>query len=150
MRRTFLKNLPSVILTVLVLTLFSCKNKKADPADICENILCPAVFKFATIKAKDKNSQPYELDNFYTIELSTGKEIRFLGKDILIDSIRRANGVYPVLSDAQMDLTTIEGVDFQFHGFKDGKEVITETYKINHNCCNIKILSGPLEITIPE
>jgi hypothetical protein len=149
-RSIVLENLTASLLSFIVLfLLFSCKEKKANPADVCENAICPEIFKFASVKVKDKNGQPYELDDYYTAKPSTGGEIRFTGKDVLLDSIRRTNGVYPILSDTEMGLTTIKGVDFQFHGFKDGKEVITENYKINHNCCNVNIISGPLEITIP-
>lgn len=151
MSSNYPKPLLSGLLTFLIFApLFSCKDKKTEPADICENALCQDIFKFATITLKDQNGQPYPLDNYYTIKLSTGKEIKFLGREIELDSLRRSRGRYPVLSDNEMDLTNTEGVDFEFHGFLKGKEIVKENYKINHNCCNVNILSGPTEIIISE
>lgn len=146
-----LKHLTSGIVTLLILLpLLSCKDKKTEPADSCEDVFCQAIFKFALITVKDVNGQPYALDNYYTIKQSTREEIKFSGRDVLIDSLWLSRGLYPVLSDNQMDMTTTEGVNFEFHGFKNGNEVINKTYKINHNCCNINLISGPTEIIVSE
>ena len=83
---------------------------------------------------------------YYTTKLATGQKISYQHADA--DPTRTKLGMYPILTDGDMDQTNKNGADFEFTGLKDGKVSVKQTFKIGHDCCHVKLLSGNTVIVV--
>ncbi|HEV7381210.1 MAG TPA: hypothetical protein VGN64_15540 [Dyadobacter sp.] len=136
----------TILLAILILTLFTCKNKSVDPC-VCEGTInCTEEYRSIIVEVADSSGKPYVLDEFKTTKIEDGKEI-ILRSDEFTD-IRKSMGMYLLMNDGHKSLTEKCGKSFRFTGWKDGKEVISKNYVIAHDCCHILVKEGDLKITI--
>lgn len=135
------------LLVILCIVASSCKDKNAVIEEE-PTVICDLVWKSIALKISNQHGAPFQLDDYYSIKTSTGDKISF--KTFVGDSLLKANGRYLVLSDSQRNLTVQDGVNFEFYGFKNGKEVIRQTFKIGHDQCHVQLISGPSALTIEE
>lgn len=118
-------------------------------ADCPEDVMCTEEFRSIMVEVKNKKGESYELDSYQTIKLPEGEKL-ILDSDIGQDSVFRANGQYPVLTDGERKLVRQKGTEIQFTGSRNGKEVVKQTFIIGHDCCHIILMSGDTKIVIPE
>jgi hypothetical protein len=95
--------------------------------------VCTEEMKFVFVHVKDQAGKPVVLDDHYTIELSSGEEIRY-GVETW--------GPYILLSGYHMDKTTKDGSKFEFVGVLDEKEVIRREFTIGNDGCDFKLKAG--------
>ncbi|MEO7445073.1 MAG: hypothetical protein ABIT96_01115 [Ferruginibacter sp.] len=133
-----------ILITYLLFTADSCKKTSGDcPA----NQICTADFRTVTVTITQAGN-PYRLDSFFTKKNTTG-EILVPQASIprYEDSAYKANGVYPIISDGQMNKTSKNGEAFTFYGYKNGVETIHEPYVLGHDCCHVTLISGNAFLT---
>lgn len=118
-------------------------------ADCPEGIMCTEEFRTITITIKDSDGKPYALDNYQSTLVSSGEKIP-LQKENFQDSLFRAVGQYPVLTDSEKKLVKKQGSAIEFIGFKGGKEVIKKNFVIGHDCCHIILVSGENSVVIMD
>jgi len=100
------------------------------------------------ITVKDSLHHPVHLSQYQTIKNSTGEVVDFSKEDPYLDSINRANGVYTLLTDGKMFMTSVSGTAFTFRGWINGVEVISEPYLIGNDRCHVKMISGRGEVIL--
>ncbi|SEJ18376.1 hypothetical protein SAMN04487995_3656 [Dyadobacter koreensis] len=141
-----------LLFLLLILIISNCKkdNEKEvlNPCDCPKERNCTLELDFVVINIKNQNSQPISLDEYYTIRISNGEKI--ISKDFGLDSLRRAWGAYPVISDREKETIEKCGTDFEFTGIKNGIEIVKQRYTIGHDCCHVKILSGKPDIIVQD
>jgi hypothetical protein len=52
------------------------------------------------------------------------------------------NGVYKLISDTEINDIVKEGTDVTFYGYSNDSQIISENYKVGHDCCHVVFLSG--------
>lgn len=138
---------PLILICALFCFAFSCDDRADIEADECpQNIGCTKIYVLVTAEIKDANDKPYKLDAYYTTKISTGEKISYQNQET--DASAQYYGAYPILGDGQLAKTSKTGQEFEFIGFKDGKEVLRKKFVIGHDCCHVHLVSGDTKITM--
>jgi hypothetical protein len=119
---------------------FSCEKEKVD-ADDCQRELLICTEEFRTIY---QEGDPIVLDDFYTF-LDSRKKFEFT-----LNEIQEGQGIYPVLTDAEMDEIDRGGTTLIFVGEKDGKNLVEHQMVIGHDCCHVILIEGDDKIVIED
>ena len=114
---------------LIVLLIGSCKNT--------QDIACTEEYRFVTITVNGA-----QLDNFYTIRISTRDTIRH-EQEMGLDS-----NVYVVLTDSYQKNIQNSVENFVFHGFIGDSLVVNEPFVIKADQCHITYVSGKTEINL--
>jgi hypothetical protein len=122
---------PAFLAIVISTLLASCTTSD----DCGPDRACTMEYRMLTVSVRDSLNAPYLLDSTFTIKASTGEEIR--PQQELFEP-----GLYTVLSDSEMDLTTRQGESFTFKGYRHGQLKVSEAYLIQHDCCHINLVAG--------
>ena len=99
-----------------------------------------------SISIKDTVSNLVLLSQYFVKKTSTGEILNFKQEDPFLDSINRMNGIYFVLTDGQMGMTSRTGEEFEFNGFVDSVIIVQEKYIIGNDECHVQIRSGKTQI----
>lgn len=102
---------------------------------------CTMEYRTVTMEVRDTLGNAYPLDSTFTVKASTGEEIR--PEDIAFDS-----AYHTVLTDSQMELTTLVGESFTFKGYREGVLKVSEPMLIRHDCCHIVLVAGNTYVTV--
>ena len=122
--------------------LISSSCNKDSEGDCPADIMCTQDFRSVHVQLMN-GSGPYQLDSYITKRHSDSMVIDLHSTlSAYEDSLYRANGSYPILTDGQMQLTSRQGTGFTFIGYVNNHEVIRENYVIGHDCCHISRISG--------
>jgi hypothetical protein len=124
---------------IACLALASCKTTKK--ATCPPNVMCTMMFKSISVQVKDANGHAVLLDEAYTVQTKTKETIRPAHHG-------KADGYYVVLDDSYQKKLQNMNASFRFIGIKDGKEVISQVFRIGADCCHISKIEGPEEITL--
>ena len=133
--------------SLLVITLFilmSCvgmHDKKGDR-------LCTTEYRKITVSVRDPQNEPVVLDDYFVRKSSTGEILDFANEDPFLDSLNRVNGIYTLMTDGMMWMTSVSGTEFTFHGLMDTVEVINEPYLIGNDECHVLLYTGNPTITL--
>lgn len=124
MRKTFL-----LVLSFPMIAM-QCKQKTD-----CNNAICTEMFAAVNMSVKDKNGNNINLQDYYTINISTG------------DTLRNNNGTWPegaytVLDDSYVSKMYNKKLQFRFVGRLNNSTVVDETYTISADCCHISKVAG--------
>jgi len=137
---------------LLIFLLCACKKDEKitgkDPCVCYGETECTDIYKSITIELKNQNNQPIRLDQYYTVSVATGEKFSFQHPEA--DSIGRSLGKYIIFADKFIQSTEKCGKDFEFTGLRNGVEIVRKTFKIGHDCCHVRIVTGNPEIIIPE
>jgi len=57
-------------------------------------------------------------------------------------------GIYPIFSDKYAGDYKEQQIQIKFSGFIEGREVVSEIYKVAADCCHVFHLSGDLVLVI--
>jgi len=125
-------------LFAVLMTLMGC-NRSTDGCS--SDQACTMEFRYLTVQVKDSTNTPYYLDSVYTRVNASGDELHL--EEMFLDS-----GTYVVLTDAQKELTSLEGDTFTFVGYKLGQLKVNEQYIVRHDCCHIELVSGNEAVTV--
>ncbi len=128
--------------------LISSSCNKDNEGDCPGDIVCTQDFRSIHVQIMN-GSAPYQLDNYITKRHSDSMVIDI--RSVIgsyADSMYRANGNYPILTDAQMQLTSRHGTGFTFIGYLNNREVIRENFVIAHDCCHISKVSGRDQVNL--
>lgn len=137
------------LLLFVALAIFtSCTEDELDQEGCPRAKVCTDIFKSVVIQLTNPQDQPYLLDNFEVIKLSTGQKV--INKNPETDSIMKKNGLYRILDDISMNETTRKGLDFQFTGFKGGNVKVQKTITVSHDCCHVVSESHLVKVVIPD
>lgn len=131
----------------LLILLTGCNEEDVQRTEECSAVqVCTEVYMSLILEVKDSQGQPVAFTEYYTTKLTTGQKISY--QETNADPARRKLGMYPILTDGDMDQTSLQGADFEFTGIKDGKVLVKKTFKIGHDCCHVKLLSGETMIVV--
>ncbi|MGJ3234790.1 hypothetical protein [Marivirga sp.] len=127
------------------ISLFSCEEENLS-SDDCDSVskICTEEFRSITLEIVDLEGEPVILDDFYTF-LDSRKKFEFT-----LNEIQEGQGVYPVLTDAEMDEIDREGTTLIFVGEKDGKNLVEHQMVIGHDCCHVILIEGDDKIVIED
>ena len=103
-------------------------------------------FNSIRIKTTEQKDNPVALDKYYSINLDKFRKYNF--QDVQSDQFRRKLGIYPVLTDTQMDEVNSIGSLILFNGFIRDRLVISEKFIIGRDCCHIKLIAGKTQYKI--
>lgn len=142
-----MKRIPLLMLIVL---LVQCKKETSVDKCTCKETACTEIFATLMVKVKDTSGQPIRLDGYYTIHTSIPDTIYLQTFDLYTDSVQKANGTYPVLDDNYLEAGGICSDNFEFVGFKDGKEIARKTYSIRINCCHVEWMEPYTDIIVTD
>ncbi|WKV10682.1 hypothetical protein [Marivirga harenae] len=133
------------LVAIFSFSLISCEEDKLSSDDCeSENLICTEEFRTITLEIKDGNGNPVVLDDFYTFEDSRNK-FEFDKNDFQVE-----NGIYPVISDAELEELDKVGTVLIFVGEIDGRNVVEHQMVIGHDCCHVILIEGETEIQIEE
>lgn len=146
------RNLSYIFLVVFLLgSGFIChKERPASPCEKCPiNIPCTMEWRTIGINVTDTAGAPYALDQYRTKQLRTGVIFDLqIAEDAWSDSLHKAQGNYPVLTDSYIQTTSICGEEFEFLGYKNSELVVSEILNIRSNCCHIELVSGRTSVVL--
>lgn len=139
-----------ISLLILIVLLVQCKKVKSPDKCDCEQTACTEIFVTLMTKVKDASGLPVRLDGYYTIHSSISDTIYLQTFDQYTDSVQKANGTYPVLDDNYPGSKEICSDNFEFVGFRDGKEIARKTYSIRINCCHVEWMEEYTDIIVAD
>lgn len=128
---------------LLALSLFSCENESLD-SDDCDfdTALCTLEFRTISLEIFTTEGNPVTLDYFYTFYDSRKKF------EYTLDDPQVGTGIYPVITDAEIDEIEKDGATLIFVGEKDGVNVVEHQMVIGHDCCHVFLIQGEDKIVI--
>lgn len=145
----------SIISILFIGLMIGACNKNSRVGDDCgagcrPNRVCTNDFRSLIVQVVDRSGTGIELDSF--------KVIRKRDEKVILDNLKWQQpagvsympGFYLVCSDSYMKETSVCGDDFVFKGYLDNKTVANRTYKIAHDCCHIRLVSGNVKIVIDK
>lgn len=134
-----------LVLAFIAISFFSCKDEdlKAQECDL-ESRICTEEFKTISLEITNPNGEPVILDDFYTFYDSRKKF------EYTLNDIQEGKGIYPVITDAEMDEIEREGTTLIFVGEKEGVNIVEHQMVIGHDCCHIQLIAGDDKIVIEE
>jgi len=98
-------------------------------------LACTEVLKVVSVEVKDKSDEPILLDSVSVVKSGTS-EVLFT------ENPTSTNGVYKLVSDTEINGIVKEGTDVTFYGYSNNSQIISENYKVGHDCCHVAFLSG--------
>lgn len=105
------------------------------------DLMCTEIFVSHFLKIEDVDGNPIVLDNFEMIYEETG--IQVFDKSISDQDLSNWNqGNYLLLSDKYLSFTNKCPATFVFKGFKNGKQVVSESFEFRDDCCHVIKESG--------
>jgi hypothetical protein len=109
---------------------------------------CTMEYRMLTISVRDSLSRPILLSQYHVKKVNTGEIIDFKQEDPYSDSISRLNGVYILLADSKIGMTSQNGTEFEFYGLTSDSVVVSEKYIVGNDGCHVETRSGKTEIMI--
>lgn len=120
------------------------QNVNQSSANPCDpDIMCTMDFRVINLKVMDSDSQMVALDSFYT-------SFKDFDVNIEADLFENNEGIYPVITDGQLDKLSFEGEKVTFIGIKDGKKVVKHQLKIGKDCCHVVLMEGNERVIISQ
>lgn len=122
----------------------SCQDNEDANSETCsEEVFCTLEFRSIVVTIKDKDEQPVQLDSYKVIRLDENKEIA-----VDPNYGNSHTGTYVIATDGTF--TVNETIELQFIGFVNNQEVVRENYTVNEGCCHISLVSGDVDIKLPN
>lgn len=114
----------------------------SDDAVPCANVMCTMEYRTLTVSLRDSTGGPVVLDSFHTTERSGVRLAPMYYAEEAKD------GRYTVLNDGWAGSHRNTAADLLFLGFKDGREVVRQSFVVQADCCHISKKSGPDSVTV--
>ncbi|WKK85459.2 hypothetical protein QYS48_26800 [Marivirga arenosa] len=122
---------------------FSCEEESNSLEDCnLESRICTEEFRSVELEIVDDNGEYVELDNFYTF-FDSRKKFEFSR-----NTFQQENGLYPVITDAELEELNQEGSVLVFVGEIEGKNVIEHQMLIGHDCCHVELIQGETKLIL--
>lgn len=131
-----------IFLLLFSLSFFSCEEDKLNSSECDGNLFCTKEFRTISLEITNQEGNPIVLDDFYTFYDSRKKF------EYELNDIQKGQGIYPVLTDAEMDEVEKEGTTLIFVGEKDGRNIVEHQMVIGHDCCHVILIEGESKIVI--
>lgn len=131
-----MKTLPFILITCLLL--LSCTEKE----EACIG-LCTEEFRSIVVQIEYSAGEPVILDSFEVIDITNGRDIT-----LQQDDFQRDRGIYSIFNDRYVADYRQQQIQIKFTGFIDGREVVSEIYKVGADCCHVFHILGDLELVI--
>jgi len=133
-----------ILFLLFSVSFFSCEEENLN-SDGCEdNLVCTEQFTTISLEITNQQGEPIVLDDFYTFYDSRKKF------EYQLNNIQQGLGIYPVLTDSEMDEIQKEGTTLIFVGEKDGRNIVEHQMVIGHDCCHVILIEGDDKIVIEE
>ncbi len=126
-----------VVLLGMILTIQGC-SEDSQPLECKADIGCTEVFVTFTYGPTDNQGSAVILDSYYSQNLDNGQTYTFVEEDNQL-----TEGLYTVITDAQMDQLSSTGTSIRFVGLKNNAIVLEQDFVIGHDCCHIVPIQGP-------
>lgn len=99
------------------------------------------MFAMITATVTDSRGSKIVLDQIKTVQ----KGVR---KPLLFEQSGDA-GSYVIVDDSYISRLKNKTAEFVFYGYKNGRLLFQERYKIGGDCCHVYLIDGKQTITIP-
>ncbi len=131
------KLIPALFLAITLPVLLACLKENRQEQKCPDNLICTEVFITIPVAVVDSQQNPVVLDSHRTTNPSKAA--------VLVQQrVEAATDFgYPVVTDAEIKLLSLEGDSLLFQGYRGGQEVARGSFFINHDCCHVNKLSGP-------
>ena len=126
-----LKIIASILITGALFT--ACKEEITE-CDI-DGAICTKELRVVSVEIKDRNNEPVFLDS---ISVTTSGSSNVLFTENPTDT----NGVYKLISDTEINDIVKEGTDVTFYGYSNALQIVSENYKVGHDCCHVVYING--------
>ena len=133
-----IKLLSASLLSVIIFT--SCE--QTDNVSECDidGAVCTTEFRTVFMTLKTSSGTPFVLDS---VVVTKGGEKIFSEKTDTISS-----GLFPVITDSEMNDIVKEGSQVTFKGYSSGQEIVSEDYKVGHDCCHVVFIQGNQDLVL--
>lgn len=133
------------LFVLVAFPLLSCQDENLD-ADNCDlsTRICTEEFRTISLEVTNQEGDPLVLDEFYTF-LDSRKKFEFELNDGHI-----LTGIYPVITDAEIEELERKGTTLIFVGERNGKNLVEHQMVIGHDCCHVQLIEGENKIEIEE
>ena len=122
--------------SVAILFLFIANSCKEVEQPDCSAVACTKEYRSISLTINDKDGNPVVLDDYYTF-IDSRNRFKIEQGDLSIP-----NGIYPVVSDGEMDQLSFEGTILIFVGVNDGQNIVEQQFLVGKDCCHIELISG--------
>jgi len=129
-----MKKLKIIAAFLVTGTFFTAYKEEISECDI-DGLVCTEVLKVVSVEVKDESDEPILLDSISVVKSGTS-EVLFT------ENPTSTNGVYKLVSDTEINDIVKEGTDVTFYGYSNNSQIISENYKVGHDCCHVVFLSG--------
>jgi hypothetical protein len=132
-----------LFLFTIAFSFMSCEDENISKDDCdFESIICTEEFRSITLEITDLDGNPVILDDFYTFYDSRKKF------EYELNDLQEGKGIYPVITDADLQELNREGSTLIFVGEKDGKNLVEHQMVIGHDCCHVLLIEGDDKLII--
>ena len=107
-----------------------------------KEVLCTSEYRMLSITVKDSAGHPVIFTSHYVRKTVTGEILQFPEIDEWTDSVNRVQGIYVIMTDSKLDMTTKSGNQYEFHGKMGNPEVLQENYIIGNDGCHVTLIQG--------
>jgi len=99
-----------------------------------DGAVCTEEFRTVFMTLKTSSGTPFVLDS---VVVTKGGDKIFSEKTDTISS-----GLFPIITDSEMNDIVKEGSQVTFKGYASGIEIVSEDYKVGHDCCHVVFIQG--------
>lgn len=121
---------------LLFLAILSCDNE-SNPDNCPQNLICTEQFEILTIELTE-NGEAILLSDYEILNLDNNNTYTY-DEYWLSDE----PGIYPVLSDGEMDEIQKEGTTLRLVGTLENGDAFEVEFMAGHDCCHVISISGP-------
>lgn len=127
----------------ICVTLFFVQCNKNTDECACKSDFCTEMYATLSVKIKDQNSNPVELDSFTTIKVANQKVL-----DLTTSEPIYQKGTYPLISDSYLEKNNLCSEEYTFKGWIKDSLVVEKTFPIKNNCCHVEFTTPQEDIII--
>lgn len=132
-----LKIIASILISGVLFT--ACKEEITE-CDI-DGAVCTAELRVVSVEIKNGSDKPILLDSISVIK-SGSSDVLFTANPTNTD------GVYKLISDTEINDIIKEGTDVTFYGYLNDLQIVSENYKVGHDCCHVVYIGGTQVVII--
>jgi len=105
-----------------------------------DGVICTEEFRTVEMSLTQSSGEPATLDS--VVVTKDGETLFTASTDTV------TTGVFPVITDAEMNDIIKEGSQVVFKGYESGAVIVNENYKVGHDCCHVVFIQGTQDVVL--
>ena len=139
----------NLLLLLSIVLFFSCKPRKGEFGHDCDSHcpkdqVCTTEYVMLGVLAEDASGNPVALDKMVVTRIADNSVVTFEANN----GLRMHNGKSMYWNDGLLSKTNREGESIVIQGFVNNVLVFTQTMKVGHDCCHVKLFQGSQTIKV--